>query len=285
VNIYIYNREEQQIIKMTWIENINNIYKEQENMCELSLHNGKIIMLDTDKTYDKKYGTMLKTLDNQYISKKVINDKKNKLKWRHLYSFLPSDSIEMINHLIYKDIYKNKVLNIHRPITTRKLYENMNENILVNEKLSIEYINKNGDLTLKEENDIRNEESYEMIHIGEEENVMISKTRRNDNWININLCNMKSKNGKKCRCEYSKYIDIKKYGIYVKSLCHYTEEYYYNYDDRHRNKDGLDYKCSIRMCGKHLNKRKKNYNEMETIKKFYNDNGYDINKWGYCIKC
>ena len=53
-----------------WIENINKINKQQEDMIELNIHNGKIIMLNTDKTYDKKYGTMLKTLDNQYISKK-----------------------------------------------------------------------------------------------------------------------------------------------------------------------------------------------------------------------
>ena len=154
----------------------------------------------------------------------------------------------------------------------------------MNEKLR-EYDETNDGYDTRDICKIINDETYEMIYIGEEENVMIDKTRRNDNWININVCNMKMKNGKKCRCDYSKSINIKKYGIFVKSLCNYTEPHYYNYDDKHYNKDGLEYSCSIRMCGKHLTKHKKNYNEMETIKKFYNDNGYDINKYGYCIKC
>jgi hypothetical protein len=270
-----------------WIENINKINKQQEDMIELNIHNGKIIMLNTDKTYDKKYGTMLKTLDNQYIIKKIIKNKKNILKWRHIYSFLPSDTIETINQMIYREIYKNKVLNIYKPLREWKLYENKNENILMNEKLSISRaINWDDDIKYeKDERKIREEESYEMIDIEKETNIMEDKIRRNTNWYNINKCNMNTKNGKKCKCSYSDNINIKKYGIFVKSLCNYDEDYSYHYEEKSYDRDGLRYGCNIRLCGKHLNKQRKNYNEWDTIKKFYNDNGYDINKYGYCIKC
>jgi len=258
-------------IKMTdkWIENINKINQQQDNMIELNIHNGKIIYIEDN--------------DCELCNDDYINNKQNIMKWRHIYSFLPSDTIELINQLIYKDIYKNYVLNIHRPIYTSKLYENKNENILMNEKLR--ECNRSNNLSTREEYDIRDEESYEMIDIEKETNIMEDKIRRNKNWININVCNMKMKNGKKCRCDYSKNIDIKKYGIFVKSLCNYQEDFTYNYEEKQYEKDGLGHYCSIRLCGKHLNRRKKNYNEWDTIKKFYNDNGYDINKWGYCIKC
>jgi hypothetical protein len=249
-----------------WIEKFNKINKEQDNMIELNIHNGKIIYIEDN--------------DCELCNDHYIKNKKNNLKWRHIYSLLPNDTIELINQLIYKDIYKNNVLGIHKPIYTSRLYERGGDNILMDDKL-----NKSRQYTTKEQAKIINEESYEIITIQPETNLMIDKAKRNKNWQNINICNMKMKNGKKCRCDYSKNIDIKKYGIFVKSLCNYKEDYSYNYEEKLYDVDGLGYDCSIRLCGKHLKPNSKNFDEFKTIQKFYNDNGYDINKWGYCIKC
>jgi hypothetical protein len=101
---------------MDWKMNITNKLTKQLNMCELSIHNGKVILIDTDKCYDKKVGKMLKTNDNKYISRKVINNKNNKLYWRHLYSYLPSECVEDINKMIYEWKMKNQVLNINMNI-------------------------------------------------------------------------------------------------------------------------------------------------------------------------
>jgi len=91
-----------------------NKYNKQLKMCELSIHKAKLILIDTDKCYDRKVGNMLKTADNKYISKKVIKNKKHKLYWRHLYSYLNEESIELINQMVYEYLMKNQVLKIER---------------------------------------------------------------------------------------------------------------------------------------------------------------------------
>ena len=72
----------------------------KNNITELSINDNKIILIDTDKVYNKKVGTMLKTYDNKYISRKVINNKKNKLYWRHIFSLLPEEIINDIQQRI-----------------------------------------------------------------------------------------------------------------------------------------------------------------------------------------
>ena len=102
--------------------NITDKMKKQLNMCELNIHNGKMILIDTNKCYDKKVGKMLKTTDNRYISRKVINNKDNKLYWRHLYSYLPYECIEEINKMIYQYKMKCEVLNINTNIFWNRHY-------------------------------------------------------------------------------------------------------------------------------------------------------------------
>jgi hypothetical protein len=108
---------------MDWINNITNKLNKQNGMCELSIHNGKVILMDSSKVYDKKVGKMLKTNDNKYVSKKVINNKKNKLYWRHLYSYLNEECIELINQMIYQYKMKSEVLGIENIIYFNRNYE------------------------------------------------------------------------------------------------------------------------------------------------------------------
>tara|TARA_Y100001972_G_scaffold110820_1_gene142957 strand:- start:288 stop:1313 length:1026 start_codon:yes stop_codon:yes gene_type:complete len=86
----------------------------KNNITELSINDNKIILIDTDKVYNKKVGTMLKTYDNKYISRKVINNKKNKLYWRHIFSLLPEEIINDIQQRIYRYIFQRKVLKIDK---------------------------------------------------------------------------------------------------------------------------------------------------------------------------
>tara|TARA_S200002703_G_scaffold151638_1_gene151263 strand:- start:481 stop:1266 length:786 start_codon:yes stop_codon:yes gene_type:complete len=196
---------------------------------------------------------------------------------------LPVEIQETINQLIYTYIFKNKVLNIDKPITMKRLYERDMENILIREKLREYYRNSNGNEVACDR--IRNEESWVLVDVEEETSILNRVNHRNANWEEINKCNMNTKTGKKCRCVASLKLNIKNYGIYVKSLCNYKEDHYYDYDDRRILRDELNYECSIKFCKKHLKVNTRNYDEFKTIKKFYNDNGYDINKYGYCIKC
>ena len=86
-------------------------------MTELNVINNKVIILDCDKVYDKKVGNMIKTYDNKFVSKKVISNKKHKLFWRHIFSYLNEESIEMINQYIYLYKMKTEVLQIRKYIS------------------------------------------------------------------------------------------------------------------------------------------------------------------------
>lgn len=108
---------------MSWIGNITDTIIKQNEMCELSIHNGKVILMDSSKVYDIKVGKMLKTSDNRYVSKKVINNTKNKLYWRHLYSYLNQESIEMINQMIYQYKMKSEVLRIENIVYFGRNYQ------------------------------------------------------------------------------------------------------------------------------------------------------------------
>jgi hypothetical protein len=71
---------------------------------QLSIHNNRLISINTDKVYSNGTSNMLKTLDGKYISRKVINNKDNTLEWRHIFSLLPEELIQ----IICEDIYRHK---------------------------------------------------------------------------------------------------------------------------------------------------------------------------------
>lgn len=128
-------------------------------MCELSTHNNKVIFLDTDKVYDKKVGSMLKTNDNKYISRKVIKNKKNKLYWRHIFSYLNEDCLQIINQMIYRHKMKTEVLKIDYNVISSYDYP---LNAWVYELYNISRYNRQGiqEIFKKEE-----EEDWEIIDI------------------------------------------------------------------------------------------------------------------------
>ena len=79
-------------------------------MSKLAIRNEKVIMIETDKTFAKGTKNMLKTLDNKFISRKVIKNPKHKLYWRHIYSFLPAEILDVIIPEIYRYIYSQKII-------------------------------------------------------------------------------------------------------------------------------------------------------------------------------
>lgn len=74
-------------------------------MTELSVHQGKVIFIHTDKV----------------ISKEVIKDTQNKLTWRHLLSYLPEDVVQVINQQVYQFKMTKSVLQIGLHFDMRRI--------------------------------------------------------------------------------------------------------------------------------------------------------------------
>ena len=124
-------------------------------MTELNVINNKVIILDCDKVYDIGVGKMIKTFDSKFVSKKVIKDKKYKLFWRHIFSFLNCESIELINQYIYKYKMKVEVLGIRTYISVFEKIE-WEVNRIVNEVYDCGVVYRN-ELTNNEFNTLRRE--------------------------------------------------------------------------------------------------------------------------------
>jgi hypothetical protein len=66
-------------------------------------HNGKVIFIDDNNC--------------EVLDKNYINDKNNNLSWRHIFSYLDSESIERIMNEIQRDCMKTKILKIRNHIS------------------------------------------------------------------------------------------------------------------------------------------------------------------------
>tara|TARA_R100000951_G_C2607757_1_gene170223 strand:- start:72 stop:1007 length:936 start_codon:yes stop_codon:yes gene_type:complete len=303
---------------MTWTMKIHNKMKKQLNMCELSVHNGKVILIDSDKCYDKKMGKMLKTNDNKYVSKKVINNKKNKLYWRHLYSYLPWETIELINQMIYKYKMKSEILGIENVVYFHKNYnmENLIKEVydlsLQNISFSnnyIEYERRMKEVKKEEwiEVDINKEDIFECVDF--EKKIKFWKNRHIRFNERIRDTNTKSKklqkyikslsikhfsmdqyccgimgNGDLCGCESSEKIMIDRdyFNDQINPITFSDNCWYYynNSDVRYMtNKDKERKKIELSLCKRHYNK----YDKMNK-KQLDNEVEKIYNKMGYGLR-
>ena len=88
-------------------------------MTELSIHNNRVIILDTDKIYSIGTKNMIKLKCGNFVSKKVIKNPKNKLTYRHIFSYLNQESIDCILEQVWKHKFSIEVLKIGRMVDWR----------------------------------------------------------------------------------------------------------------------------------------------------------------------
>ena len=122
-------------------------------MTELNVINNKVIILDTDKIYSTGTKNMIQTYDKNFVSKKVIKNKKYKLFWRHIFSYLNCESIELINQYIYKYKMKVEVLGVRTYISVFEKID-WEVNRIVNEVYDCGVVYRN-ELTNNEYNTLR----------------------------------------------------------------------------------------------------------------------------------
>ena len=257
---------------MTWIENINNINNNQDKMVLLNNnHNGKVIFLDSNKVYDTKTGNMLKTGDNKYVSKKVIKNKKNKLVWRHIFSYLNMDNIELINQYIYMDLMKHKVFGIAPKVGMGNYNWDLNSFVEELYDCKISWSSDNQE-TKNRKKKIQEEEYWVEVEYYMVDNSVVDRSR------------MYSKNyreiGWKCNRKQNGYVGIEHKCKFIKSNGDMCLNGGYN---QRVNITNIDYIIplfrSLECCGIHKNQYNK-LNEEKKHKKIV-----DITtKLGYVLK-
>ena len=173
-----------------WIENINlKLMHEDKSIILNKNHNGKIIFIEDNEC---------EILDSNYI-----NDKKNKISWRHIFSYLDNETTEIINRMVYQSVMKEKVLNIHNYITFNNHAFDLKRMV---EKIYECEINSWDSKSEKErKRKIMNEESWEVVEFAVRDNTLSNKDKfmrynRNSqlgysyNWS----CKFKKSNGEIC---------------------------------------------------------------------------------------
>ena len=290
------------------------------------LHNGKVIFLETDKVFTKGTKNMIYLKEEKvYLSKKVLNNKKFKITWRHLYSYLPPEIMEDINQIIYTYIMKTKVFKIAPKVS---FYVNYPFNRVLLTDIycepvpagtpgnSINYV-----LQQKNYEKIKEEKWTEVDYkvIDDVEN-QVRKFYEKNKIKDEKICGFIMKNGNKCKCKCNYFINLnnnklsidnkrnnynrrakhwrtqEEYperintvnfnDIFVNSLFNFKCEYVYEYDDYPRNiTDGLNYKMSAGFCGKHFNDGCCVRENKDEFIKIYFKQNGYMIKNGYVIKC
>ena len=275
---------------MTWINNITNKINKQNDMCELSIHNGKVILIDSSKVYDKKVGKMLKTNDNKYVSRKVIKNTKNKLYWRHIYSYLNEECIELINQMIYQYKMKNEVLGIENVVYFHNSFQYRLESWLE--------VNWRKEDIFNCDNRDKRIDFWKKRHIRFNENIRdtnkqskkLQKSIRNSydiKWFNMsNYCNGLMNNGEICGCESSETLNIDR--DYFNNQIN-TISFSENSCDYSRSRDSIRrrYMTKLSLCKRHYNKYEK-MNDMQydrEVDKIYNKMGYKLQNGYLCKVC
>jgi hypothetical protein len=145
-----------------WIENINIKYMNEDKKIVLNKnHNGRVIFIEDNEC---------EILDSKYI-----NDKKNKISWRHIYSYLDNETTEIINRMVYQSVMKEKVLNIHNYITfnnyafdLRRIVENIYE-------CEVNSYDSRSERERKQK--IQEEESWEVVDFDIRDNTLSNKNK------------------------------------------------------------------------------------------------------------
>jgi len=272
---------------MSWIGNITDTINKQNGMCELSIHNGKVILIDSDKVYDRKVGKMLKTNDNKYVSKKVINNKKNKLFWRHIYSYLNEESIELINQMIYQYKMKSAVLGIENVVWFGRSFHNRME-----DWLEVEF--RKEDIFNCGDRDKRID-FWRKRHIRFNQNIRDKNTKSKNIQKNINGCikyfSMDQYccgimgNGDLCGCESNETLNTDRdyFNNQINKISFSEDSCIYTRRNGERRRNNT----KISLCKRHYNKYEKmndkTYNR--EVDKIYKKMGYELQNGYMCKSC
>ena len=242
--------------------------------------NIKITLLNQDKQIilnDNHNGRIIYIEDNdcEILDKNYINDKNNKITWRHIYSLLDNDCIDNIYQFLHKDIMKNVVFKIQPKITFYShRYELMR---IVEELYNCQYNHNDNQQERSRKRNIVNKESWEIVEwdevnmLGEETNKMIGKNRKliEDKLIEPKYrcvksnCNFKKKNGQLCNKYTTETIKL-------------TEDNYYS----------LMFENRLECCGTHRNQYNKlnDNKKLEKIEEVFGNLDYRV-KNGIMCKC
>ena len=173
-----------------WIENINlKLMNEDKKIVLNKNHNGKIIFIEDNEC---------EILDSKYI-----NDKNNKISWRHIFSYLDNETTEIINRMVYQSVMKEKVLNIHNYISFNNYLFDM---IRIVEDIYDCRVNHYDTLDQRiRKQKIREQESWEVVEFDIRDNTLSHKDKfKRDNRISqlgydYNWkCKFKKSNGELC---------------------------------------------------------------------------------------
>ena len=115
-------------------------------------HNGRVIFIDDNSC--------------EILDKNYINNKTNKLSWRHMFSYLDSESIEKIMNEIQRDYMKDKVLKIHNHISFNN-YSWENRRIIEQVyNCRVDWTNQSRELN-RQNQEIQDKESWEVVEWNE----------------------------------------------------------------------------------------------------------------------
>jgi ribosomal protein S8 len=140
---------------------ITLINKQEEKIILNHNHNGRRIFIDDN--------------DCEILDKNYINDKNNKISWRHIFSYLDKDSIERIMNDIQRFHMKTKVLNIRNHITFNNYSWEMRRIVEDIYDCHINYNEDNSERQRKRE--ILEEECWEVVEWNERDD--LEEHRRN----------------------------------------------------------------------------------------------------------
>lgn len=307
---------------MSWIGNITDTIIKQNDMCELSIHNGKVILMDSSKVYDKKVGKMLKTSDNKYVSKKVINNKKNKLFWRHLYSYLNEESIELINQMIYQYKMKSEVLGIENIVYFGRNYfleeivgevydcsrNGRNGWNMNNSEEMVEYQRRKElqekedwiDIDIKKEDLFNSDNQDKKIDFWKKRHINFNQNIRDTNTKSKNIqkntsgnlvwfrmgryCNGIMGNGDLCGCESSETLNMDRdyFNNQINQITFSEDSGRYT-----RNTGRRRHTTKLSLCRRHYNKYEKMNDKTykKEVDKIYKKMGYELQNGYMCKSC
>ena len=152
-------------------------------------HNGRVIFIEDNEC---------EILDSNYI-----NDKKNKISWRHIFSYLDNNTIEIVNRMVYQSIMKEKILNIHYHISFSNYLFDMIRIVEDIYDCKISHLDNRSERERKQK--IMKEESWEFVELEVRDNTLDNKDKfvRDNRYSQLGYsynwkCKFKKSNGELC---------------------------------------------------------------------------------------
>ena len=252
---------------------MNNNWNNSQNIKITLLNQDKQIILN-----DNHNGRIIYIEDNEceILDKNYINDKNNKITWRHVYSFLDNNCIENIYQFLHRDIMKNVVFKIQPKIN---FYSHRYEMLrIVEEVYDCQYNHFDNQEEKRRKRDIVNKESWEFVEwdevniLGESKCQFVRKNRKKleKKYIEVEYrgvnsnCNFKKKNGQLCNKYATTQIKL--------------------HEDKYNS---LIFNDRIECCGTHKNQYDKLNNNQKTskIEEVFGNLDYRVRNGIMCKTC